>query len=156
MKKCTPVLGTLISPLTIITGRPTILDENRTNQLIRLTSNNQSLETISLRRTNEIRQEIMKADAKRAINLGLKRNLRANAEEIFSPGDLVQVFDNEKWTGTFRVLGHTGTSVVVEQGRNLKKFPRALLRKLTQRAERTIKYRIIPKEDFRSTNSGSS
>ena len=117
VKNRTPVLGTLISPLTIITGRPTILDENRINQLIHITSTNQALETTSLHRMNEIRQEIMKADARRAVNLGLKRNLRANAEEIFNPGDLAQVFDNENWAGTFRALGHAGTSVVVEQGK---------------------------------------
>ena len=131
VKNCTPILGTLVSPLTIITGRPTILDENRINQLIQITSTNQALETTSLHRMNEIRQETMKADARRAKSLGLKRNLRANSEEVFRPGDLVQVFDNENWAGTFRVLGHAGTSVVVEQGRNIKKFPRSLLRKLT-------------------------
>ena len=117
VKNCTPILGTLVSPMTIITGRPTILDETRTNQLIHMNSNNETLATISLMRMYEIRQEILKADAKRAVELGLRRNLRAHATESYEAGDLVQVFDNKKWNGTFRVLGHVGSSVVVEQGK---------------------------------------
>ena len=131
VKNCTPVLGTLVSPMTIMTGRPTILDDTKVNQLIQLESSNSNLATLSLMRMSEIRQEIQKIDARRAVELGLKRNLRAHAKDSFSPGDQVQIFDNKAWAGTYRVLGHVGSSIVVEQGKTIKKFPISTVRKLS-------------------------
>ena len=121
----------MVSPMTIITGRPTIMGDSKINQLIQMNSSNTCLATTSLMRMSEVRQEILRVDARRAVEIGLRRNLRAHAQESYQPGGLVQIFDSKKWTGTFRVLGHAGSSVVVEQGKATKKFPASSIRKLS-------------------------
>ena len=43
----------------------------------------------------------------------------------------MQIFDKKEWSGAYRVLGHAGSSIVMEHGSNIFKHPLAKTRHLT-------------------------
>ena len=130
-KNCTPILGTMWPPFTIMTGRPTILDETRVEQLIQLTTQDQHyLHQTSVMDLLRIRREIQETDARQAIKKALAHPLREDIRTTYMYGDAVQIFDSKKWSGTYRVLGTAGSSVILQQSNKIFKHPRCFVRRV--------------------------
>ena len=133
VKNSTPTLGTLLSPFTIMTGRPTIFGDDRLPQLLHLHSE-QTGDTYlpSLMEVYELRRTISEADAASTVALGLAKQLRSNMNHVYHHNDKVQIWDNGIWAGTYLVLAHSGGSnLTLEKGNTFSKFPTNRVRPLT-------------------------
>ena len=134
-KNCTPILGTMWPPFTIMTGRPTILDDNHVEQLVQMTTQDpQYLHQTSVMDLLAMRRAIQETDAQQAIRKALAHPLREDARTIYNYGDAVQIYDSKRWAGTYRVLGTAGSSVIFQQANRIFKHPRCVVRLIISRS----------------------
>ena len=96
-KNCTPILGSMWSPFTVLTGRPTVLDEARVENLVHQTTRDHNyLHQSSIMDLLEIRRDLQKTEAEAAIHKALTRPLREDVRTMFNHDDAVQIFDQKK------------------------------------------------------------
>ena len=71
--------------------------------------------------------------------------------------DKVQIWDQGFWSGTYRVVSYSGgSSLILEQGDKLTKFPTCLVRPLNPATSLEVRAESIPSEDEADQPSSSS
>ena len=133
-----PLLSTGISPLAAMSGRNDLLaalDDTPAKLPPNLTIDSEDMQIApgyaQLLQIVELRNQLAMFEANRVVSTCSGRRLRTGSKEVFSVGDVVEVFfpTTKMWQSSFRVMGLLSSQLILERGRTLFKHPRCWVRK---------------------------
>ena len=132
IKNLTPMLGSGVSPAQVMLGRNNLLESLENAQWIEPSRNVDVEHTMQfqIQAALQARTAVIVEDAKRVVDLGMNRQIRAGTKHDVKVGDTVQLFlkdeelQVERWTSGFKIIGVTSHHVLVERGEKLFKHPK--------------------------------
>ena len=131
-KNITPNTATGISPLLGMVGRCDLLSPLETSANIPSvgeSADHQSQCIVNLRvhweELAELSGFMAMEDADKAIETSKTRILRASSQNLFPPGDLVDVYSpgTQQWSGGYRILAMYHSHGLIEKGQQLRRHP---------------------------------
>ena len=105
----------------------------------------------AMRNILNARTAVMVTDAQRTLNTCLQRNLPDRSHSFYPIGSSVQIARRNKWVGTYRVIAHASSNLILEQGRKISKWPKAKARLIIPDTDDQIDTTELPDEDNRET-----
>ena len=102
------------------------------------------LQANAMRNILVARTAVMAADADRALKTCLSRNLPDRSHEFYPLGSPVQIALRGSWVGTWQVVGHSSSNLILQQGRKLIKWPKVKTRQILPDTEDVIENTVIP------------
>ena len=132
-----PHSATGIPPALEMTGRADLLDGAAST----IFDHNPSSGDVVIKQANGMRNilnarnDVVEATAKIALETCIDRQLPDRSRALYPIGSTVQIADRGKWTGSYRVVAHASSNLIIERGTQLSKWPKVKCRRIISQNE---------------------
>ena len=110
----------------------------------------------TLRNIMNARNAIIHAEANRVVRICTSRPLADRGKEFFPIDSTVQIAHDKRWRGSFRVVAHMHSNLILEQGGRLSKWPKYKTRLLYESPEEDFDNVLAPKKPGKQSRAAKA